>query len=125
MIINKYPKKHRELFVEHENKEIIDISFGEDFEFNSDNINKFVSKVNNELSKRVKNNFINIVNQNFTTTTTFDKMLYNLSTMISMKEYFEYELSVSCGIKKIYFAGELEDWEKILLSLYELEKNFG
>jgi hypothetical protein len=125
IIINDYPEQMRKYFVEHEGKEIIAIEIEDESMFNGSNIEKFILQFNKIIETKVKSNFIQTVNQNFSTTTAFDKTLYNITAMVSMKKYFDYNIEVSCGIKKIYLGGELEDWEKILLELHNLKTNFG
>lgn len=124
IIINDNPENLRKYFVEHMEKESIVVEFGSDFKFDSEYIGKFIEQINEKINSKVKGDFVQITNSNFTTTSSFDKTLYNITTMISMKEYFDYNLEISCGIKKIYFGGDLEDWQKIITNLHKL-KSFG
>lgn len=124
IIINEDPENLRKYFVNHDGKEKITIEQSVDFKFDSNSIGQFAEQINEIMCSRVKGDFVQITNSNFTTTSHFDKTLYNITTMVSMKKYFDFELKISCGIKKIYFGGELEDWKKIITNLNML-KNFG
>ena len=122
-IINSNPEKYKKTFVDTDEKQTISIRINSQ-KMDKQAMNDVISMINEKLNKKVKNDFVNITNSEFTTTSQFDKTLYGIMTMVQLKNYFNYEIEVSCGIRKIYFGGELKDWEKIIKNLKELKK-FG
>lgn len=75
------------------------------------------------MTNDVKNNFIDITNTVFSSTSNFDSLLSKISTMCAMKHYFSFSCKITCGIRNIFFGGELEDW-KIIKSNLEKINNY-
>jgi len=60
----------------------------------------------------------------FSTTTTNDTTVCSIVMMATLKEYFSYKCSLSCGIPRVTLEGEKKDWENILERLEKL-KDYG
>jgi hypothetical protein len=75
-----------------------------------------------EIQNKIKiPNFVDLLNQNFSTTTSTHQIMYKLITMFSIKSYFKYEVIVSlCGIKSVRLYGNAEDWKTLADSAKEL-----
>lgn len=98
------------IFVNHEGKKNIKKN---EKNFNKDTFINFISTTNEVMSTEVNNNYIQIINTKFSSTSDFDINLTNIVAMCSMKHYYNYNISIACGIRNIFFGGELEDWKKI------------
>lgn len=53
----------------------------------------------------------------FTTTTYHDKVVGAVLFMGAMQAYFDYKMTITCGLPSITLLGELSDWQKILKRL--------
>ena len=62
----------------------------------------------------------------FTTTGLIEKTVFEVMLMNSMKEYFQYDLLLGCGIPRVVLEGTLQDWRNLKkhaekLAKYKLE----
>ena len=81
------------------------------------------SNLNEQINKYLKEEIIELITPNFTTTTKTSLAAAQASIMASMKNYFDYDVGcVGCGIPKVYLEGTLADWEKLLIKVKFLEK---
>lgn len=117
ILIDKNSDKLRECFVHHDEKKeiIVDTKL-----YSKKSFMDFVVGSNKQMKKDVKNDFIEIVNTKFSTTSNFDVELSNILSMCSMKHYYSFKMSELCGIRNIFFGGELEDWIKIKINLEKI-----
>lgn len=60
----------------------------------------------------------------FSTTTANDAVVASVMMMATMKAYFDYEFSFTCGIPQVTLAGNREDWLEIVRRAAKL-KEFG
>ncbi|KAF8446972.1 hypothetical protein BDZ91DRAFT_752610 [Kalaharituber pfeilii] len=60
----------------------------------------------------------------FTTTTLDDTIASSMIMMSTLKEFFNYEFKILCGIPSVTLHGEKKDWE-VLLQKVEKLKNYG
>jgi hypothetical protein len=61
---------------------------------------------------------------NFSTTTAADTTIGSMLMMAAMKKYFDYRITISCGIPRVTLEGEQRDWEMLLHRLEKL-KEYG
>ncbi len=74
--------------------------------------NDFLDKMREEMNKHIKNDFIDLLTSNFSTTTNIESLLSCVAIMDTFKQYFEYRCSVTmCGIRNVHFMGTLDDWK--------------
>ncbi|KAJ6545423.1 hypothetical protein B0H19DRAFT_1212277 [Mycena capillaripes] len=60
----------------------------------------------------------------FSTTTITDTTIGSMLMMATMKKYFKYKMSFTCGIPRVTLDGERQDWELVLRRLEKL-KEYG
>ena len=60
----------------------------------------------------------------FSTTSATDRTIYAMVMMASMKAYFSYGISLTCGIPRVTLEGTKKDWEEIATRLEKL-KDYG
>jgi hypothetical protein len=60
----------------------------------------------------------------FSTTTPNDTVVGAVTMMATLRAYFDYEISLCCGIPLVRLEGEREDWEDILARIEKL-KEYG
>jgi hypothetical protein len=73
------------------------------------------------INKYVGNDFSQLIVAGFSTTSPTDKAAFEITLMDAMSNYFEYEVTTSCGIPQIYLEGTLNDWEKIKGNIQKLK----
>lgn len=72
--------------------------------FSKESFIDFITGSNHLMKNDVKNNFIQITNTVFSTTSNFDSVLFKISTMCAMKHYFSFSWKETCGIRNIFFG---------------------
>ena len=80
-----------------------------------------------QIRKEVGGNLVETLTCNFSTTTSLEKTVSEITIMESVKSYFEFiTIMIVCGIPEITLEGTPQDWEKVLnkargLKEYKLE----
>ncbi|CAG8460782.1 32105_t:CDS:1 [Racocetra persica] len=121
--INFNPEKFRDRFVQHEGKKDIcvdatDIISG----FKGDwpeVVNRLVTATDNNVEKI---DLKELLECNFSTTTTTSLTASRIVLLDSVKAYFRYLVSTMCGIPKVTLEGTLDDWMKIQEKVIHLRK---
>jgi hypothetical protein len=117
MLIDNNAEELRDCFVEHKGKKEINIGIDK---YSKESFIDFITGSNYQMNNDVKNDFVQITNTIFSTTSNFDLTLSKISTMCAMKHYFSFSCIESCGIRNIFFGGKLEDWVKIKSNLISI-----
>lgn len=117
ILIDKSHEELRNCFVQHKGKKeiVVGISY-----YCKESFIDYITQTTKLLEKDVKNDFIDIINTNFSSTSNFDANLNRVLSMCTMKHYFSYTCREICGIRNIFFGGELEDWIKIKTNLEKI-----
>lgn len=111
-VINRNPEKFRNLFVNHSEKEELNVyGMGS---FYTANYEDLINKMSEEINKRVKNDTREWFECNFSTSTNITKTVSKLMLMGAMQNYFEYKMTTMCGIPEVILKGTLNDWELIV-----------
>lgn len=80
-----------------------------------------------QIKKNVGNKLVDLLTCDFSTTTSLEKTVSEITIMETMKPYFEFiVIFIGCGIPEITLEGTPEDWQKVLdkakgLKEYKLE----
>ena len=124
--INKYHEDLREKLVNFSGKrKIITHQLAKNFsEIKEEEIIEYICI---KLSENIKDDMINIMTPNFSTSTKKTIIAGKVSILSTFRQYFNYKREIiTCGIPYINLEGSLEDWEKILDKLKCLSKyNFN
>jgi hypothetical protein len=78
-----------------------------------------------EVGKNVKNEVVELLTSNFSTTTRVESLLSCATIMSVFKQYFNYRHAMcTCGIRNVHFMGTLDDWRVLRQKAAQL-KNFA
>jgi len=81
----------------------------------------FFLQMKDQIGAHTNNNIVDTLMTNFTSSTLTTQILSISSIMHSFQQYFNYGRCIPlCGIRNIYFMGEVADWQKILDKLDKL-----
>jgi hypothetical protein len=116
--INNNAEKMRHLFVEHEGKMKLSV------EHNKFDVNYFCDTFKSLMQKNIKDpEFVTKFTTRYTTTTQLISTVSNMMLMNTLKEYFSFQMILSCGIPSVIMEGTQEDWN-LLKSFYDYFKDF-
>ena len=66
--------------------------------------------------------YVNIIENDFSTTDVNTKIVSQVMLMSSLKTYFSYGFGTACGIPGIFMEGTSEDWSKLAMKLRDLDQ---
>jgi len=120
--IDKNAKKPevRKFFVEHEGKKTLTVVvgpsiYGVDYSW-------FFDQMANEIEKNINvPEYVNIMDTDFSESSSVQRIVNRVVLMASMQEYFEYGMMLGCGIPGVIMQGKEDDWKQLLLKLNKLE----
>lgn len=119
--VNDNAEKMRNMFVSHEGKKELNVVTEKDLE--ESQWEEFFELMIEEIKKNTKENIVNEMQSDFSTTGLVEKMISVATIMDSFKQFFDYgRIIPCCGIKNVRFAGTLEDWQSVLSRLQFLKK---
>ena len=112
--------KVRNLIVNHQGKKNLNIEVG----FTLSNID--YSWLFNQFSSEIKRNinipnYVEFMEANFSTTTQEQRIISQITLMASLKKYFSFGFSTSCGIPGLEMKGTEKDWEMLINKFNRLE----
>ena len=82
-----------------------------------------ISSLSDTLQKYTQNNITNILQANYSTTSTLEKTVSTITTLDAFSSYFEFGVMLfSCGIPEIKLVGTTQDWELLKEKVLLLEK---
>ncbi|KAL9648544.1 hypothetical protein ABK040_012204 [Willaertia magna] len=114
--IDNNAEELRNKFVDHEGKKTIVID-GDKYGIKTGNpYNDWPSVINefsDEIDKRIKTNARDLIECNFSTTDKSASIASKVCLMDAMKNYFEYRVSLCCGLPQVTLLGTIQDWENI------------
>lgn len=119
--INAHAEELRSFFVDHDGKkELVAVQVGNRYSVDFGHLaQELASKVGDNVKDPALRDW---VMPSFTTTTNVDRSVAAVLFMGAMQSYFDYGMSLSCGIPSVTLLGELSDWEDIAERLDFLEK---
>ena len=77
------------------------------------NWNDIINRMSDLIEKNTKGDARTWTEPNFTTTTPTGKTVGQVVLMGVMKHYFDYKVTLMCGLPKVTLEGTLEDWKKL------------
>ena len=111
--INENSEKMRDKFVDHDGKKMLSVTTHK--ELSENEWDEFFMLMIDEIKKNTKNNIVDTLQANFSTTGKVESILSTAVVMDSFKNYFEYGRCIPCcGIRNIKFMGTHDDWESVL-----------
>ncbi len=118
--VAKNSEKLRSLFVSHTGKMLISVIVPVlDFSM-------ILAGFNSVLATEVKGDLAKKLESDFSTTGPIEKAVSSVFMLTTMKTYFAFSSSIACGIRNVYLAGTLADWQKLSQKLEQLRPyDFG
>jgi Domain of unknown function (DUF4419) len=122
MHVNQNAEALRKHFVQHEGKKVLIVKRG-DFVLGNDKNDwesvfaEFKTKIGENTSK----NIAEVISARFSKTTPDAAVAFDITLMDAMKSYFDYAVSLTCGIPEITIEGTVEDWKAIEERAQKLE----
>jgi len=124
--VNAHPDDLRHLFVAHEGKKQLTIedANGADWSYFFDQIIKLIKK--NVISANMHGTtIVDVLQNDFSTTTPMFTCLSTALVMDTLKSYFEYgRMMTLCGLPAVEFEGKIEDYQKIATKLDQLISDY-
>ncbi|KAJ6545437.1 hypothetical protein B0H19DRAFT_1266872 [Mycena capillaripes] len=116
--VNANAELLRANFVAHEGKKELEVEGPLDF-----------AKLSRQMGDMIHKNVVDPslrewILPKFSTTTTTDTTIGAMLMMATMKKYFDYKMTIICGIPRVTLEGERHDWELLLRRLEKL-KEYG
>jgi hypothetical protein len=106
----------RSKFVAHEGKKELVVTDAGDF-------GAFAREMTDEIHKNVVDPELRAwILPAFSTTTANDTVVSAVTMMATLRAYFEYGFSITCGLPLVRLEGEREDWEDILARIEKLKE---
>lgn len=126
--VNMYPEEHRKFLVEHEGKKELEI-FRPDLSIaNLENIGQNLDSIVNDFMPLIQENtsplYYNLVQGDFSTTTTIERTAFNISCMEFFSPYLIYKMYCGCGFPEVRLMGTLQDWLAIRSKVDQIEELF-
>ncbi|OQV19521.1 hypothetical protein BV898_06508 [Hypsibius exemplaris] len=123
LYVNAHAEELRHLFVTHQGKKELEVTatgsrYTVDFGNLAEQMGHLIQK--NVIDPSLRKWII----PDFTTTTSNDRIVSSVIMMATLKAYFSYGMSLSCGLPEVTLLGEREDWQKLLTRLDKLP-SFG
>lgn len=111
----------RDLFVDFEGKKMLNVQRDDFVKGSRDNDWEGVfPEFNDQIGYYTKSQVRGLLNQSFSTSTKVENAAFQITLMDAMSSYFDYSVTVMCGIPAITLEGTPEDWEKLELKTGEL-----
>jgi len=110
----------RRFFVSHQGKKTLTVQVKS---LSSTDYNWFFSQMTDLVKESINRpDYVTLARPDFSTTSPQHLIVSNVAIMSSVQEYFEYVLSIECGIPQIEMRGELLDWAKLVEKFEDMEK---
>ncbi|KAF8151805.1 hypothetical protein B0H34DRAFT_141105 [Crassisporium funariophilum] len=121
--VNAHAEELRSHFVKHEGKkELVVKAVGTRYTVDFGDLAR---QMTGEIHKNVVDAKLkDWILPDFTTTTDSDTVISAVLMMATLKAYFDFKMSLMCGLPSVTLEGEKSDWENILSRLDKLE-DFG
>ena len=121
--VNANPEKLRHYFAGYQGKiSLIANAFNNYDTLKKSDWEKIFSNFSGQISKNVGSELVDALTCNFSTTTSIEKTVSEITIMNAMKSYFEYIVESGCGIPQITLEGSTSDWQKVLDKANQLKK---
>ncbi|CAL4186922.1 unnamed protein product, partial [Meganyctiphanes norvegica] len=110
----------RNYFVAHEGKKQLEVIVGRNLS-NSDYSWLFL-QFSDKVKENLKNpSYLDIITNDFSSSTSEQKMISNIMLMSSLRSYFEFSFVTACGIPGVEMKGTQNDWAMLLDKINRLE----
>ncbi|XP_012565741.2 uncharacterized protein LOC105849841 isoform X1 [Hydra vulgaris] len=122
--VDNHAEEMRHCFVTNEGRKTLTV-IDESYSRTVDHWACLIKKMSDLIDKNTKADVRDFIEPQFTTTTPNDSLIGRVALMGAMKNYFEYEFYLVCGIPQVTLMGTIDDWEKLKTKIVELGNRFA
>ncbi|CAL4191762.1 unnamed protein product [Meganyctiphanes norvegica] len=109
----------RNFFVSHKGKKKLEVTVGT---LSNINYNWLFSQFSNKIRGNIKiPSYVDIIENDFSSSTDEQIMISHIMLMSSVKNYFLFGIGTACGIPGVEMKGTEEDWMKLIDKINKLE----
>lgn len=121
--VNANHESLRKYFVDFSGKQSLVVQSNKKLEDPSLSWEEMLPQFTEQIRKEVGGNLVETLTCNFSTTTSLEKTVSEITIMETVKSYFEFiTIMIACGIPEITLEGTPQDWEKVLNKARELKE---
>ena len=116
-------KDVRKFFVDHENgKKTLTVVIPEENPLDAD-YSWFLDQMTNQIRENIHcPNYVSLMTSDFSTSSKNDRIISSITTMMSLQEFFEYDVVLGCGIPAVAMRGTEDDWMKLKQKIQQLNQ---
>ena len=123
--MSAHSEEVRPLLVDHEGKMTLQMQIKSPMQPESFDWPKSVDYFSDEIRQNTKNDIVETITANFSTTDQTSRIASEITLMDCVKDYFDYEIFyAACGIPYITITGTADDWRLVLEKTTQLSQ-FG
>merc|ERR1739838_829364 len=113
----------RNHFVSHQDKKELFVDINDIYDIKE---SSFFSQISKMVEENIKDpGYVKNMQADFTTTTPLHGIVFNIATMSSLQQFFEFGGGIACGIPQLDMKGTVDDWRKLLSKLSELRNRLA
>lgn len=121
--VNANPESMRHYFVEFSGKQSLIVQSDKQLDDPTLAWEGIFPEFTKQIKSHVGDNLVDVLTCDFSTSTSLEKVVSEITIMEAMKPYFEFiVMYIVCGIPEITLEGTPQDWEKVLNKARELKK---
>ncbi|MBK8557771.1 MAG: DUF4419 domain-containing protein [Lewinellaceae bacterium] len=120
--VQAHSEELRSIFVDHEGQINLDVKRDSYHPGNRDYWEGIFPDFSKQIETNTKEEVWSFAVPEFSTTTLVEKAAFEIALMDVMSPFFQYSMTIICGIPEISVEGTPEDWAKIKVRVNQLEK---
>ena len=111
--VNNNAEDLRPMFVDFDGKKTLSVNTNR-FPENPEAWERLFPSFTRQIAAHTGGKIVSVMGSDFTTSTSVSHTASQISIMVAMQKYFDYELTVICGIPQVILHGAPEDWQSII-----------
>lgn len=111
--VNNNAEDLRPMFVDFDGKKTLTVKTNR-FPENPEAWERLFPQFTKQIASYTGKELVSVMGSDFTTSTSVSHTATQITIMVAMKKYFDYELTAICGIPQVILHGAPEDWQSII-----------
>ena len=111
--VNNNAEDLRPMFVDFDGKKTLSVNTNR-FPENPEAWERLFPQFTKQIASYTGKELVSVMGSDFTTSTSVSHTATQITIMVAMKKYFDYELTAICGIPQVILHGAPEDWQSII-----------
>ncbi len=120
--VKNNPKYFKGKFTKSESKIKVSINRDDFSKGGNNNWENIFPEFMTQIDDKIKTDLVSIINSDFSTSKSQERIAFSISLMDSLSSYIDYEVQSLCGIPEIEILGTIEDYQSIKNNLNDLKK---